>query len=237
MLVRTIDATKKHARAAGVLYLLLALTAPFGLVYVPAKLMVAASPTETADRIRASESLLRMGIASELVHQVIAIFLVLALYRLFEPVSQSLARLVVILGALVSVPIVFVNVLNEIAALYLVGSDGSLSAFDGPQRDALAFLFLRLHDQGIQVAAVFWGLWLFPFGALVTRSRFIPRVLGFALMMAGLAYLATSFTALCVPRWFPPVDRVGTLLKLGELPIVVWLVIWGAREAREAGKP
>ena len=86
--------------------------------------------TRQADRVwerdrdgrqhRASEWLLRVGIASELIHQIIGVFLVLALYRLFKAVNETHAKQLVILGALVSVPIVFVNVLNEIAALILV---------------------------------------------------------------------------------------------------------------------
>jgi hypothetical protein len=44
-------------------------------------------------------------------------------------------------------------------------------AFDKPQREALAMLFLRLHNHGVLVNEVFWGLWLFPFGLLVYRSR------------------------------------------------------------------
>ena len=155
---------RQQARVAGVLYLLLALTAPLGLLYVPGKVIVLGNASATAANIRASEGLLRGGIASELIHQLIAVFLVLALYRLFKTVDEALARQVVVLGALVSVPIVFVNVLNEVAALTLVSGADFLSVFEQPQLDALAYLFLRLHGQGITVASVFWGLWLFPFG-------------------------------------------------------------------------
>jgi len=78
-----VSSTRQQARVAGFLYLLLALSAPIGLVYVPARVIVSGNATATADNIRASEWLLRTGIASELIHQVIGIFLVLALYRLF----------------------------------------------------------------------------------------------------------------------------------------------------------
>lgn len=169
-----VKSTRQQARRAGLLYVILALIAPIGLLYVPGKLVVSGNATATADNIRASEGLLRIGIASELVHQAIAVFLVLALYRLFEPVDENLARQVVILGALVSVPIMFVNVLNDVAALVLVSGADFLSVFEKPQLDALAYLFLRLHDQGITVASVFWGLWLLPFALLVIRSGFIP---------------------------------------------------------------
>jgi hypothetical protein len=89
--------TKKQARVAGLLYLLASIPAPIGLVYVPSKLIVSGDATATADHLRASESLLRIGIASELLTQVMFIFVVLALYRLFKTVNESLARLVVIL--------------------------------------------------------------------------------------------------------------------------------------------
>lgn len=216
--------------------MLLGVTAPIGLLYVPSKLIVRGDATATADRIRESESLLRLGIGSELVHQTIVIFLVLALYRLFKPVSEKYAAMTVILGALVSVPIMFVNVLNEIAALFLVSGADYLSVFDKGQLDALAYTFVRLHGQGVEVASVFWGLWLFPFGILVIRSGFIPRALGYLMLAAGVAYLANSFTTLVLPQYAPQVARVAMVLYFGEVPIMFWLLIWGAREPVSVGK-
>jgi len=232
-----ISQARKDARMAGMLYLPIALIAPIGLMYVPGRLIVTGDAAATADRLRASEWVLRLGIASELSHQIIGIFLVLALYRLFKPVDEYQARLLVILGLLLSLPIVFVNVLNEIAALILAGSAKYLAVFDRPQRDALAYLFLRLHGQGIQVAAIFWGLWLVPFGILVIRSRFIPRTLGVLLIVAGGAYLAASFTSLVLPGYASTVIPLAQILEVGELPIIVWLLIWGAKPQRDRVPP
>jgi hypothetical protein len=227
------NSTKKQARVAGWLYLLAAIPAPIGLVYVPGKLIVSGDATATADRIRASESLLRIGIASELLSQIIFIFVVLALYRLFKAVNEALARQVVVLGALVSVPIMFLNVLNEIAALILVSGADFLSVFDKNQLDALALLFLRLHDQGINVASIFWGLWLFPFGILVIRSDFIPRLLGILLFIAGSGYLVSSFTSVLLPQYAQRVGQIAMVLEFGELPIVFWFLIRGLRPFRK----
>ncbi|HVT02032.1 MAG TPA: DUF4386 domain-containing protein [Thermoanaerobaculia bacterium] len=135
-----------------------------------------------------------------------------------------------ILGALVSVPIAFVNVLNDIAALILVSGAGFLSVFEKPQLDALAYLFIRLHGQGINVVSIFWGLWLFPFGMLVIRSGFIPRLFGVLLMIAGSAMVADSFVTLVLPRYAAVVSQIASPLALAELPIVFWLVIRGARK-------
>jgi hypothetical protein len=230
------DARKRQARIAGILYLLLALPAPFGLLYVPGQIMVPRDATATADHLRASATLVRLGIGAELFNQTMAVFLVLALYRLFKPVSETLSRQLVVLGALVSVPIVFVNILNEIAALTIVSGAGYLSVFDARQLDALAYLFYRLHGQGLIVAAIFWGLWLFPFGLLVIRSGFIPRAIGVLLLVAGAGYVASSFASLIVPQYASAVGQVAGLLEVCELPIIFWLAIWGARDSPQSAR-
>src|SRR5712692_11338146 len=182
------NSTKKTARLAGILYLLGGITAPFSLIYLPRTLVVPGDATATANHVRASETLLRMGVASELIFSIVFIFVVLTLYRLFKGVDekQALAMLTLLL---ISVPISLLNVLNEIAALNLVSGADFLSVFDKRQLDALVLLFLRLHSQGLLVAGIFWGLWLFPFGILVMRSGFIPRVLGVFLIIACFGYL------------------------------------------------
>lgn len=227
--------TRQLARRAGFLYLLMALVAPIGLLYVPGKLIVSRDAAATAANLRDSGWLLRLGIASELCHQVIALFTLLLLYRLFKDVDEHLARQMVLFGGAVSVPIMFVNVTNELAALVLALGAGFLTVFEPPQLDALAYLFLHLHGKGITVASVFWGLWLFPFGRLVIRSGFIPRVFGYLLMVAGAGYLASAFATLIVPRWASAVGTVALPLELLELPIVFWLVIWGARSDHPRG--
>jgi Domain of unknown function (DUF4386) len=222
------NSTKKQARVAGLLYLLASIIGFFCLAYVPAKLIVSGDATATANRIRASETLLRLGIASELIAFTIFIFVVLALYRLFKAVSEKHAVAMATL-LLISIPISLLNLLNEIAALVLVSGASFMSAFEKGQLDALAYMFLRLHGQGFIVAQIFWGLWLFPFGILVIRSGFIPRFLGYLLFIAASGYLASSFTSLLLPSYRHLVDQFAMVLEAGELPIIFWLLIWGAK--------
>src|SRR6266478_2497270 len=223
------NSTKKQARVAGLLYLLASIIGFFCLAYVPGKLIVSGDATATANRIRASETLLRFGIVSELIAFTIFIFVALALYRLFKAVNGKHALAMAIL-LLVSIPISLLNVLNEIAALILVSGAGFLSAFEKGQLDALAYLFLRLHGQGFVVAEIFWGLWLFPFGVLVIRSGFVPRFLGYLLFIAGFGYVADSFTSLFPSSYAPIIDRFTSVLTAAELPIIFWLLIWGAKD-------
>jgi len=223
----------RNARVAGFLYLSL-LTAPLRLIYIPSKLFVPGNAAATAANIAAHETLFRLGILSDLFSATMLIFLTLALYRLFKGVDQDLARLVVILGALMVTPIYFVNTLNDMAALMLVRGADFLAAFDKPQRDALAMLFLRLHHGGVVVNQVFWGLWLFPFGLLVYRSRFLPRILGLWLMLNCFAYLALSLTGIMWPQYEDAVFNSAFPAMLGELAIMLWLMIMGAKQPSPA---
>ncbi len=223
------DSTKKNARVAGFLYLSL-MTAPLRLVYIPSVLFVTGNATATANNIAAHETLFRLGVVSDLLTGTMAIFLTLALYRLLKGVDQDLARLMVILGSLMVTPIYYLNTLNDLAALMLVRGANFLSVFDKPQRDALAMLFLRLHHGGVVANEIFWGLWLFPFGVLVYRSRFLPRILGVWLVINCFAYLAISFTGLLLPQYEDMVFHIAFPAMLGELAIMLWLLIKGAKE-------
>jgi hypothetical protein len=230
------DSTKRTARLAGLLYLVSSIPGVFALLYVPGKLVVRGDGAATADRLRASASLLRLGIGAELISTSLFIFVALVLYWLFQPVSArpALAMLVLIL---LSVPISFLSIVPEVAALNLAGGAAGtafLSPIDAHQRDALAYLFFRLHGQGLMTAQVFWGLWLFPFGICVMRSGFIPRFLGVLLMIAGCGYVGGSFSELVFPQYADGVERVTRILSAAELPIIFWLLIWGAREPASA---
>ena len=222
------NSTKKQARVAGLLYLLASLPGAFSLLYVPSHFIVSGDAAATAHKIAGSELVFRLGILSELTGFIGFIFVVWALYRLLVGVSKAHASLMVAL-MLISIPISLVNVLNETAALTLVRGANFLSVFDKPQRDALAMLFLRVHFDGFMVAQIFWGLWLIPFGVLVYKSGFLPRILGLLLILACFGYLANSLVGLGVL----PSDvasRVVGQLTICELPIILWLVIVGAKD-------
>ena len=223
------SSTKKTARAAGLLYLLLGIPAAFSLTYLPGKLIVQGNATATAANILASESLFRLGIASQLIAAIISIFLALALYRLLKSVSQQRASLLVIL-VLIQVPITFLNEVSSLAALMLVRGADFLSVFAKPQRDALAMMFINLHDQGVIASQIFWGLWLFPFGLLVFRSGFLPRFLGVWLLLNGFAYVALSFTGLLLPPYYKTVFNASLPVLLGGMMVALWLLIVGAKE-------
>jgi hypothetical protein len=223
-------AKNRLARIAGSLYLLLVIASPLRYIYIPSALIVRGDAAATASNIVAHESLFRLGMVTDLFSGTLCIFIALALYRLLKGVGQSLAVLMVILGGVMPCAIYFFNVVNDAAALMLVRGASFLAVFDTRQRNALALLFLRMHDQEILAAQVFWGLWLLPLAILVYRSRFLPRFLGVWLFINGVAYVATSLTGFLLPRYLNMVSNVTFPAILGEVGFVLWLLTRGVTE-------
>src|ERR1043166_738259 len=190
-----IKSLKKRSRRAAILYFLNGLPAPFALLYVPSVLIVRGNATATANNVRSSETFLRFGMAGELFSATLVIFAVLAFYTLFKAVNRKYARAMLVL-MLISVPISYLNLLNDLAAITFARGPEFLASFAQPQRDALVLFFLRLHNQGLALAQIFWGLWLFPFGILVWQSGFIPRIIGVFVIIACFGYVISSSASL-----------------------------------------
>jgi len=227
------NSIKKKARIAGALYVSASIIGIVRLLIIPKKLIVDGDAAATANNIAAHESFFRLGIFTELVAATLFIFVTLALYRLLKDVSHGLAVVMVILGGLMVVPLFFENSVNDAGALVFARGD-FLSDFDKSQRDAMVMLFVRLHDHLIFANALFWGLWLFPLGVLVYQSGFLPRLIGVWLVIAGVAWLAFSFTHIVTPQYEWVIDKVFNPASLGEIVFMFWLLIRGAKELPKA---
>jgi hypothetical protein len=220
---------QRNARVAGFLYLLMAITGPFVLIYVPGKLFVTGDAAATSANILAKQSLFRAYIVVGLFSELFFLATVAALYRLFKEVDRRLAAVMVIL-VLVEAPLAFLGVANQIATLSFVRGSDLLAVFDKPQRDALATLLINIDIQGIPVAELFWGLWLFPLALLVYRSGFLPRFLGVWLFLNGIAYVTACFIGILLPEQAQIVGTISFPLLLGEVVFLLWLLIVGAKQ-------
>ena len=219
---------KKTARIAGAIYLSMIITGPFSLIYVPGKLIVRGDAAATASNFLGHQTLFGWWIMTELLGSVIFICLGIALYRLLSAVNKTTAALMVAF-VLVSATIGFFNSLNNIAAMSLFRGNDFLSVVDTAQRQALGMLFVRLHSQGNLINEIFWGLWLFPLGVLVFQSGFLPRFIGIWLMIDCCAWLALSPIALFDPAYYEIAFKWAQPALFGELAIMLYLLINGAR--------
>lgn len=226
--------TNRLAHWAGAAYLTLGVSTLFGFFHAP---LVRDDINALARAITGPDFRFRVGVVADVLTTVLSVPVALLLYQLLKVVHKTQAMLMALL-LLLATPVSFVVALNYVAAEMLLSGTADMSAFTEAQRGALGMLFLRLHTHGVLAVEIFWGLWLLPFGLLVMRSRFLPRVLGVLLITAGVAYVAHSVTTLLLAgQRFVLYERVTMLARAaGEFPIILWLLIKGASwgHAREA---
>jgi Domain of unknown function (DUF4386) len=225
------ESYKKIARIAGLLYLGVVLTGIFSLMYVPSKLIVSDNASLTFQNISSSESLFRLGIVGGLACYTFFLFLPVALYKLFKLVDENAAKLMVLL-AVVSVPMYFINAQNQLTALSLVRGSSNLYGFSVEQIQPQVIFYLDQYDSGMRIIHIFSGFWLLPFGYLVFKSGFLPKVFGILLMLGCIGYLINFLGNTLDPNY----SKIGISFylslpaSLGEIGTCLWLMIMGVRD-------
>lgn len=224
---------KTTARIAGLLYLGVVLTGIFTLMYVPSKLIVSGDASLTYENIKSFETLFRFGIVSGLLCYTFFLFLALALYRLLKPVNEMYAKLMVLLAVL-SIPIFFLNVQNEFSVLSIINDVQNSFGLSPEQTQSQIMLYLEQYDNGMRIVHIFSGLWLFPFGYLVFKSGLLPKALGILLMLGCFGYLI-NFVGHTI---YPTYSQLGISsfislpASIGEIGTCLWLLIVGVKDKK-----
>jgi len=214
------------ARVAGLLYSINVVTGLFSLMYVPSHVMVQGDAAATVNHILASESLFRAGVAVNVISHVVFLLLPLVLYKLLSSVNKTAAVAMVAL-AVACVPIDLVAVADQLDVLAFLHGDLYRHALSGDQWYAKVRSSLDAYNDKLLISEIFWGLWLLPFGYLVFKSGFLPRILGILLMLGCFSYLISFFT-----RVLGAGDVPGFVMlpaALGEMGIALWLLVFGVR--------
>jgi len=185
---------KNTARLAGLLYFIWIITGIYGIFYVSPHIIIQGDSSATARNLILNEFLFRTGIINDIVSNSIWVFLVFVLYRLLKKVNKNHAKLMVAF-VLVQIPAVFFVEACNITSLMIIKGE-ILKTFQLSQRQDLAMLFLKISDYTTIILEIFWGIWLLPFGTLVYKSGFIPRILGIFLILNGIAYIIPGSIAL-----------------------------------------
>lgn len=214
-----------HLRA-GLLYLAVVVFGIFALLVAPAMALPQGIGGTPWAIFQDRAVWFRLGVASHLAMQVAFLLLPLALYPLFRERNPAGAVLMVAL-AVAAVPVGFIGILEELEVLRLLGS---LPGTPPDAVEAAVRLALRRSAQGQHLASLFWGLWLFPFGWMVSTTRVLPRVLGWGLLCGGLAYTLDVMA----PLLGLSLKTLRSVLHLpgsiGEIGAAVVLTVQGLRK-------
>ena len=212
--------TRDVARWAGALYL------TYILLNIIASLVghIGLSDASTLrEAITGDETMFRLGLVAAIGSGLLFVLTAWALYLLLRPVEETTALLFLVLNA-VGVAVQCASYLPLLAAL--AQGAGSSAATD---LDGIGALSVATYQTGFVTAQLFFSAWLFPLGWLVLRCGFLPRVLGWLLLLDGIGVLvwflqvmlAPDHPAISYPSW-----AVGFLAELG---LALWLVLRAGR--------
>jgi len=218
------------SRTAGLLYLGVIFTGIFSLMYVPSKLINYDSALLTYQNISSSETLYRLGIISGVLCYIFFLFLPFALYKLLKTVNEKMAKMMVF-SAIISVPMYFTNLQNELTALSLIKNTNYLKVFSPEQIQSQVMIYIEQYDNGMRLIHLFSGLWLFPFGYLVYKSNFMPKILGILLMLGCFGYLINFFGSRLSSTYsnLSIFTFISLPASIGEIGTCLWLLFAGVK--------
>lgn len=224
---RTATRTRHLARLAGLLYLVVLVTGapPELLVRVP--IAAEEGATAVAAAIRDGADLFRLAAFSDLLNMVAFLGVALVLYGLLRRVHAGAARAMLVFNA-VSVTIMALNTVNHMAAWWFATNTELATTLGADTTDALAATFLELHGIGFSIAEVFFGLWLFPLGWMLWRTRAVPRPIAGLLMVGTVGYLTHVTATFLSPELSTSLTPVLTTPPaVAETLLLLWLLVKG----------
>lgn len=217
---------KSLARLAGLFEALEGTVYTFGQVVVLGKIVVFGDAAKTAANVLAHENLYRLGFACCIAGTIFHVLWAVLFHDLFRVVNRRLSSAalgVILVGCAVQAA----TMLLYVAPLLLLTGPGAASWPPG-QLQALALTLFRWNGYAFDAYLVFFGLWCFLVGILISRSAFMPKILGILLAIDGVGwmlYLAPPFAIGVFPV-------IAVASAISELPLQLWLLIKGVDSER-----
>jgi Domain of unknown function (DUF4386) len=212
------------ALIAGFGYILM-LGTPLAESLVVPKLFVWNDALVTLNNISANPGLLRSGIALYLVNFLGDIIAAWALYVLLKPVNPYLSLFTAWMRIVYTI-LGLVAVMNLITVLQYSNSPTYLGGLSRASLATQAMIAIHSFRDQWSFGFIFFGIYLLLLGYLVFISKYVPKIVGICLMIAGSGWLADSLQ----PYLYPQANvNVGMFAGVGELVFMLWLFIKGRK--------
>jgi hypothetical protein len=223
---------KKIARAAGLGYLIIFISGFFANFFVLEGLVVGGDAEATFANIRDNLMQFRWGIFSFLIMVVADVLLAWLLYLLLAPVDKRLSLLSAWLR-LVNGAIFGLALFHLFDVLQLFSGADYLTVFAPAGLMAQVMLSLGSFNYTWLIGLVFFGLHLLVLGYLVIKSGYLPKVLGFLLLLSALGYLIDSFAQFLMPHYadYQSIFQMIVVVAgvAGEFSLTAWLLVKGVK--------
>lgn len=223
----------KAALIAGIAYLMVFVVSTFGNSLALENLLVMGDAKATTHNLFNNRGLFRFGISSWYVVIIFDIIAAWALFIFLAPVHNKLALLAawfrLIFAAIYAMAFVELH-----SVLYLFSN----ALYPDAGMEASTMLVVNKYDSMVHLSFIFFGLHIGVLGYLILRSGYVPKLLGFMLMIALLGYLIDSFGNFLSPVYADNetlfIIFVAVPAILSEFSLTVWLLVKGRKLALQA---
>ncbi|GAA2042174.1 DUF4386 domain-containing protein [Agromyces tropicus] len=226
---------RRAARVAGIGYLAIFVLAIFANFVVRGSLVHPGDAVATAADVAASESLFRAGLAAFVVVFLVDVPIAWALYVLFRPAGRDRSLLAAWFRIVYTLMLGVAAVFMFLGLQLVTGGPGSGTM--GPEAGMLMF---EAFDYAWLVGLVAFGVHLVLLGRLITASGLAPTWLGWALVVAGVAYGLDTMAVTLLPDYAAIADVMLLVVALpsvvAELSFTAWLLVTGWRRPRVAAE-
>lgn len=206
------DMFQRHARPAGLAYLIIILCGISAEMLLRGTLIDSTSAADTGRAISANLGLYRLSIGADMIMALCDVVLAVLLYRMLRPVDEVLA-LMAMAFRLMQMAIVAGG------TLYLLQAE-QMAAIGA---DALAPL--RLHAAAYDLGLLFFGVNTLLTAQLLCRSGLFPVWLSAALGASGVVYLAGSLSRFIAPDVNAALQIAYLLPLIAESAFCIWLLL------------
>lgn len=220
---------QRHARLAGIAYIVTIVAGIFAEAYARGSLRVSGDAAATAANLSSADTLYRSAIFADVLMLSSYIAVTALLYLVFKPAGRALA-LVAACFSLTGIVLLAANTGLLLVAPMFLGDADYLAAFTAEQRETLAYLIMRLHGGIYGLTGAFFGAYCLLIGWLIVRSRDLPRLIGWLMALAGVTFLLDTSLDLIAPslaRQLP--DQVMAISLIGEGSVAIWLALFGIK--------
>ena len=225
---------RQAAITTGIAMIIMAICAMFAVGFVDNRFIIDGDATATVSNIKNSMSLFQAGIFSWLIILICDIILSWSLFVFLKQINSSLS-LLGLLFRLMYTSFLGLAIFNLVRVAILL-SDNEFLSFQTDELLSLAMLFIVSFQEFWSFGLIIFGIHLFIIGFLVIRSGFIPKLMGFLLLIASVSYMLVHTMYVFLPQY----DNITRILEnilslpmtIGELGLGIWMLIKGGKTTK-----
>jgi hypothetical protein len=215
----------RAAIIAGIGLLVMALTVPFAEFKIIPDLVNSNSALKTANNIANNTFLFNVAILLIFITIVADIVVAWALYEFLKPVNRSLSLLTAWFRLLYT-GVYLVAVTNLVKVYTLTKGSSYFLSNSQEQISEFILFYIKSYKYEWFFALVLFGIYLMLLGFLVLKAKYIPKVMGWLLIIAGFGYVVGHLKVFLYPNLN---TSFSMFTVLGELVFMFWLLIRGSR--------